>query len=126
MTTRIEQELVRLRTRYPDLEYREHGQWVRLPTYRLPAGWSLETADVVFQIPVGFPGTPPYGIYVPNGLRFNGQAPGTPASNQPPYAGGWLLLSWTPDEGQWRVTTDPSTGANLLNWVVGFGQRFRE
>ena len=123
---RIELELERLRTRWPDLEYRPGGQWVRIPSYPLPPGWSRPSIPVVFQVPAGFPGTPPYGIYVSPGLTFNGQSPGTSVPSQPPFEGQWVIISWTPDDGQWHATADPASGSNLLNWVVGFSQRFRE
>ena len=70
MEERIQQELALLRQRYPNLEYQEQGQWVRIPDHRLPPGWDRLATDVAFQIPVGYPGTPPYGIYVPVGLTF--------------------------------------------------------
>lgn len=129
MQERIEAELALLRGRYPDLEYRPEGHWVKIPRYPLPAGWSGSETDVAFQIPVGFPGTPPYGIYVPGGITFNGTRPDNytePAPSQPPISGSWGIFSWTPDDGAWRATTDPTTGSNLLNWVIGFAQRFRE
>jgi hypothetical protein len=129
MESRIEQELRLLRTRYPDLEYIAQGQWVRIPQYPLPAGWSESAADMALQIPISYPGTPPYGIYAPVGLTFNGQRPDNyvePAGTQPPFAGTWGIFSWTPDDGQWRATADPVSGSNLLHWAIGFAERFRE
>ena len=126
MQERIEQELRLLRTRFSDLEYVAQGQWVRIPDYPLPEGWNRTTTDVAFPIPVGFPGTPPYGIYAPVGLTFNGQRPDNytePAGT--PFSGTWGVFSWAPGDG-WRATADPATGSNLLNWVVGFAVRFRE
>src|SRR5690349_13332271 len=121
ITDRLKLELELLRSRYPNLEFREQGQWVRLPEYRLPRGWSSESRDVAFQIPIGFPGTPPYGIYVPAGLRFEGQVPGNyaePASVEPPFAGTWGCFSWAPADGEWRVASEPTKGSNLLNWAL--------
>lgn len=129
MQQRIEQELVLLRGRYPKLEYRPEGQWVRIPDYSLPPGWNRAVSDVVFQIQVAHPGTPPYGIYSPSGLTFNGQRPDNytePAPSQPPFGGTWGVFSWAPGDGEWRPTADPHTGSNLLNWVIGFATRFRE
>lgn len=128
MNERIRQELELLRRRYPDLEYKEEGQWARIPSYQLPAGWNRSSTEVAFQIPVGHPGTPPYGIYVPAGLSFNGIRPdkyNEPASTHPPFSGTWGMFSWSPADGQWRPTADLTTGSNLLNWVLGFGDRFR-
>lgn len=129
MQERIEQELVLLRGRWPDLDYRPDGQWIRIPGYPLPSGWNRTTTDVAFQVHVSHPGTPPYGIYVPAGLSFNGQRPDNytePAPTQPPFGGVWGIFSWAPAEGDWRPTANPATGSNLLNWAVGFATRFRE
>jgi len=126
---RIEQELALLRGRWPDVEYRAEGHWFRIPAYPLPAGWNRPNTDVAFQPQVSHPGTPPYGIYVPAGLTFNGVRPenyAEPAPTQPPFGGAWGILSWTPVDGEWRATADPTTGSNLLNWAVGFAVRFRE
>lgn len=129
MQERIEQELTLLRSHHPNLEYESEGRWVRIPSYQLPEGWNRSVIDVAFQIPIGYPGTPPYGIYTPAGLAFNRTRPDNyaePASTQPPLGGTWGIFSWTPVEGQWRPTADLLTGSNLLNWVLGFADRFRE
>ncbi len=127
MEERIEKELALLRQRYPDLEYK--NGWVRIPSYPLPEGWNRTATDVAFQILVGYPGTPPYGIYTPVGLQFKEEKPDRytePAQTQPPFPGSWGIFSWQPENGQWKPTADPTTGSNLLNWVIGFGNRFRE
>lgn len=129
MQERIDQELALLRKRFPALEYVKEGQWIRIPSYPLPSGWSKSQVDVAFQIPAGYPGAPPYGIYTPIGLTFNGQKPDAytdPAPTQPPFPGTWALFSWTWVDGQWRPTTDLLTGCNLQNWVLGFAYRFKE
>lgn len=129
MQDRIEQELALLRVRYPKLDYRPEGQWVRIPDCTLPPDWNRAVTDVAFQIPTAHPGTPPYGIYVPAGLMFKGQPPDNyvePAPTQPPFGGTWGTFSWAPADGEWRPTANPQTGSNLLNWVVGFAARFRE
>lgn len=128
MQERIKEELALIRWRYPDAEYQEEGQWVRIPSYLLPDGWSRSSTEVALQIPSGYPGTPPYGIYVPEGLLFKGAAPKTytePAGNRPPFPGVWGVFSWAPENG-WRATADLRKGSNLLNWVTGFADRFRE
>jgi hypothetical protein len=128
--TRIEQELALLRTRFCDAEYVAAGHWVRVKNYRvLPDGWSSGVTDVAFQIPVGYPGTQPYGIYVPVGMRYLGNMPTNyqePAANQPPFGGAWGIFSWAPGDGQWRPTANVAAGTNLLNFVLGFNDRFRE
>jgi hypothetical protein len=129
MRERIEQEIALLRTRYPDLVYREEGGWVLLPSYPVSPGWNRTASPVAFQILPGFPGTPSYSFYVPTGIEHGGTRPNNyvdPAPNQPPFAGGpWGVFSWSHTE-DWRPTADPRTGCNLLNWVIGFAQRFLE
>jgi hypothetical protein len=128
---RIDKEIALLRTRYPHLEYRADGRWVRIPAYRLPKGWRPRTTDVAFQIPATYPGGPPYGIYVLSGIRFGGDLPANytePATTQPPFGGSWGIFSWSTADGQWRATAepDPVRGYSLLSWVNGFADRFSE
>lgn len=131
MRDRIEHELALLRERYPQLEYRAEGRWVRVPSYPLPPGWNRETTDVAFEIPVAYPGTAPYGLYVPAGLTFNNQRPDNynePASTQPPFGGNWGVFSWSTPDRTWRATAepDPVRGYSLRSWVDGFADRFKE
>ena len=129
MQERIQEELALVRWEYPEAEYLEEGQWVRIPSYSLPEGWNRSSTEVAFQIPSSYPGTPPYGIYVPVGIQFNGVRPNNytgPAGTPPPFEGEWGVFSWSPGDGQWRPTTDIRKGSNLLNWVIGFADRFKE
>ena len=129
MNERIESELGLIQQRFPDAEYREEGCWFRVPSYPLPEGWNRTETDVAFQIAPGYPGQPPYGFYVPSGILFQGNGPNNytePVANQPPFGGTWGQFSWAPEDGQWRPTVDIRQGSNLLNWVVGFGGRFRD
>lgn len=130
MKERIEQEIALLKKYFPDLEYSEAGHWFRIPNYSLPEGWNRAKTDVAFQLPpAGFPGTPPYGIYTPSGLIFKVSRPDAytdPAPAQPPFGGTWAIFSWQPQDGEWRATVDIHSGSNLLNWVRGFSERFKE
>lgn len=128
MEGRIDQELALLRQRFPEAEYNAEGRWIRIPAYSLPAGWNRTSTQVAFQIPVGYPGTPPYGIYAPAGLTFQEAQPDNyvVASNIPPFLGTWWVFSWATEDGKWHAGVEPLKGSNLLNWVLGFGQRFRE
>ena len=127
MQDRIDQELILLRQRYPGLEYRQDGHWIRIPGYPLPEGWNRSATDVAFQIPIGYPGTPPYGICATEGLLFSGHLPDncTPADPVPPFGGAWVRFSWQPTDG-WQLAVDVTAGSNLLNWVVSFAERFRQ
>ena len=129
MDDRIVAELALLRKDHSDLEYQPEGRWVRIPLYPLPEGWNRRETDAVFQIPVGFAGTPPYGIYVPQGVLYREARPNNytePAPVQPPFGGSWGVFSWTPDESQWRPAADVVTGSNLRGFVRSFADRFQE
>jgi hypothetical protein len=129
MQDRIKQELQMLRQYFPLLEHIEVGNWIRVPSYPLVGGWNRTETDTVFQIPVTYPSTPPYGIYVPAGLLFNSTRPSNyvePAGIQPPWPGSWGFFSWTADDGEWRSTGIVASSSNLMNWVKGLGDRFRE
>jgi len=129
MQERIEQEISLLKTRFSDLEYRPDGQWTRILKYPLPSGWNLSSTQLAFPIPIEYPGGPPYGIYVPAGIRFGGQMPNNyteQAPTQPPFGGAWGVFSWTTQDGSWHATADLTKGSNLLNWVLGFQRRFEE
>ncbi|MGH9428741.1 MAG: hypothetical protein ACRD2L_20840 [Terriglobia bacterium] len=122
---RVQEELEVLRERYPDLEFRPEGRWARIPSYPLPDGWNAEVIQVAFQIVA--PPAAPYGIYVPRGLLFNGQRPNNygDAANAP-FPGEWSVLSWAPEDGAWQPATTTRSGANYLNWALGFAVRFAQ
>lgn len=125
---RIGAEVALLQRAFPGVEHRE--SWVRIPGVTLPPGWAPNAVDVCFQISDAFPGAPPYGIFVPAGLRFNGGMPQNytePAGSQPPFGGVWGVFSWSVADGaDWRPTASVEHGVNLLQWARGFSQRFAE
>lgn len=130
MKERIDQELKLLRNYYPDLKVDESKRWILLPNYSLPKGmaWNKNVMDICIEIQRGYPGTPPYGIYVPADLRYDGQEPlnwQPKANNQPSFQGNWAVISWSP-EGQWKPGLDVVKGSNLLNFVLSFTDRFKE
>lgn len=129
MTEKINFELELLRKRYPDLQLVEDGCWIKIPSYPLPEGWNFSHTDVVFQIPISYPGTQPYGFYTQVGITYNNQKPDNyvdPAKNQPPFDGTWGIFSWSPSDNQWRPKENVIAGTNLVNWVMGFKVRFEE
>lgn len=126
MQERLKQELELLQRYYQDVEFIEAGGWVRLPRYSLPKPWNPPEAPIVFQLPNGYPGSAPYGFYAPSNVTFNGAKPNnaSPAPNQPPFQGNWLLFSWAAEN--WRPTADISSGSNLWGWCRSFRDRFKE
>jgi hypothetical protein len=128
MSERIKEELELLRRSYSNVEYIEAGQWVRIRDYPIPAGlsWNRQTTDVCFQIPPGYPGAPPYGFYVPSGIKFDNNTPESytePAQNKPPFEGTWGIFSWSYDS-HWLPKAELRAGSNLLNFVRTFKDRF--
>jgi hypothetical protein len=125
---RIGAEMALLQQAFPGVEHRE--SWVRIPGVKLPPGWTPDVVDVAFQISDVFPGAPPYGIFVPVGIRFNGQMPqnySEPAGSQPPFGGVWGIFSWSVADGaDWRPTASVEHGVNLLQWARSFAKRFAE
>ena len=127
MTGRIQQEVQLLLKEYADLEYMEESRWVYIPSYPLPKDiWNRQETELCFQIPEGYPGQPPYGFYVPDGLMM--KATDRPPNNygpaQTPFPGAWGKFSWAPEN--WRPSVDVASGSNLLNFVRSFMDRFLE
>ena len=128
MRDRMETELRLLRQRYAEVEATDAYDWIRIFPVRTGDGWSSDPVAVAFQVPAGFPATPPYGFFVPAGLTFRGTQPGSfqpRPSIQPPFPRPWAMFSWQHDGG-WRPTGDLVTGSNLLNWTRTFALRFAE
>ena len=105
----------------------QNGMWYFIPGYPLPVGWNRKSVDIAFRIQPGYPNTPPYGFYVPSDLRFNSTLPSNfqeTIAEPPPFEGIWGMFSWAPEE--WRPSDNLSAGYNLLNYALGFANRFKE
>jgi len=130
MQPRLERELAMLRRAYPGLQFEQAGAWILIPQYPMPEGWNRNETDVAFQVPGGYPATPPYGIYVPLGILFRGGRPNNyqePATARPPFSGDWGIFSWAPADGDWQVPSTEIVGrASLLAFVRGMAVRFQE
>jgi hypothetical protein len=127
MTERVQEELELLRAAHPNLEYRQEGSahWVRIPSYPVPEGWSLDVVEVAFQIPSS-PGQAPYGFWVRAGLELAGG--GRPNNYTypvtTPWGDDWGQFSWSPVT--WVPKEDIRAGANMLDFVRSFGDRLGE
>ena len=130
MNDRIKQELELLKKEYPNLEFKEEGQWIFLPEYRLPIDiWNKDSTAVCFQIPAAYPGEAPYGFFIHSDLvtKDTNEKP-TNAYTDPAttsFDGSWGKFSWQHDES-WRPTSDLNSGSNLLNFVRSFQDRLKE
>ena len=95
------------------------------------AGWSPDPFPVAFHAQPRHPGQVPYGIYVPSSARIGDQVPSNftaSASTRPPFDGEWGVLSWQGDADgiPWIPAQVVREGANLLNFLITFEERFKE
>ena len=128
MSERIQKELALLRVSYPEARYEENGQWICIHEYPIPQdhSWNRESTDVCFQVPQGYPASPPYGFLVPSGIRCEDQIPESytePPQNKPPFPGDWGFFSWS-HNGSWSPKGDLVSGSNLADFVRTFKDRF--
>lgn len=131
MDGRIREEFDLIIRRFPDAILSQCLTWIHFPKYKLPEGrnWNKSEIPVCINIPRGYPGAMPYGIYVPTDLRCNNQIPGSfqpKAKNSPSFPGDWGMFSWSPVNGQWKPSSDISKGSNLYNFLLTFQDRFNE
>jgi hypothetical protein len=126
--SRIEQELVVLRTWFGDtLEYVADGHWIRLAAYVIPSDlWLPRVIEVCFQIPAAIPGQAPYAFHVRPQVRLTS---GVTVNNYTyptatVFGDGWGTFSWQLSE--WNPGAEPSTGSNMLDFARSIADRFRE
>lgn len=125
MDARLTKELALLRTRFPDLEVSADARWVLLPKYPLPLGWNATVTRVAFPIQPGHPATPPYSFCIPQDILWNNAVPASSSAPAAvPFPGSWRQISWTPEA--WQPGAEPHLGSNLVQWALGFAQRFLE
>lgn len=124
---RLAEEVALLRDAYPALEDRrvDGTHWARIPAYAVPEGWSADSVEVAFQIPIQA-GQAPYAFYVRPSLRLaNGGMPSnyTPAATTP-WGSDFGLFSWAPVA--WMPKATVREGANMLNFARSFAERLKE
>lgn len=127
MNERIAQEVSLLLAAYPDMEWRPHDFWARIPKYPVPLSiWTLHSAEIAFQVPTQLPGQAPYGFWVRPGLVLSS---GGAINNYSypvltPFGSGWGQFSWAPEV--WRPGPTAREGTNMLDFVRSFADRLRE
>lgn len=126
MMDRVQAELELIRTRYPELEFRESDFWARIPAYPVAPSWGRESAEVAFQVPRDLFGQHPYGFWVrpPLVLPGGGQPSNTSGPVATGFGEGWQQFSWAPDG--WSPGPAPQSGSNLLDFVHSFGRRLED
>ncbi len=127
MNERIDAEISLLKSRSLNVTLNE--SWVLITDYPIPPdkGWNRGKTDICFQIPPQYPGTPPYGFYIPAGIMCKGNVPKNyqpKANNIPPFNGEWGFFSTKAED--WFASVDLLKGSNLFNFVMTFKERFKE
>lgn len=125
MNQRLQEEIEQVRAKYQDLKQGEDPDWVLIPNFSLPKDfYNKEETNLLFIIPVGYPGTGPDNFFVDSDLRLkSGGMPsnfniGTQSSNgTAPVEGSWGWFSWHP--AQWSPAATMESGDNLLTFIKG-------
>ncbi len=128
---RLEEERRLIATVFPSIV--RVGDWFLIPndSRATRLGWTPDPFSVAFHAQTGHPGQVPYGIYVPSSAQIGGQVPHNftaNASNRPPFEGQWGIFSWQGDDHgiPWVPAQSIRKGANLLNFLITFEERFKE
>lgn len=129
--TRLDDELSLLRRRFPDLEFRPDGQWIRIPEYGIPEGlWRPSVVQVAFQIPSDVAAAP-YGFYA-RPLEADGgllEVSGAAIQNYDrpratPWGSDWGMFSWALET--WQPRTPITDGTTMLHFARSIAARFQE
>lgn len=130
--SRVDEELALLRVRFPDLEYRPEGQWIRLPEYKVPAEvWVPAVVQIAFQIPPAV-ATAPYAFHAralageSAELRLAGDAAilNTTQPTTTPWGSDWTTFSWQLEA--WEPATPIEAGTTMLQFARSIASRFAE
>ena len=128
---RLEEEHKLLVEFFPNIM--RDGDWFLVPDdpRARKIGWTPDPFPVAFHAQPKHPGQAPYGVYITSCAKIGGRTPenfNANAANRPPFPGRWGVLSWTPEKPglPWVPKTAIHEGANLLNFLCTFEERFRE
>lgn len=127
LRVRLEQERTILGQVYPTAVINAETLVVVLPEYRLAPGWSHDTTDVLFAIPLNYPAGQPDNICArPDLTLAGGTAPGSNQGLQIHDGRPWLQFSYHVEPSDWRPRADPAAGSNLADYLTGALSRFDE
>lgn len=126
MQDRYEEEIELLRQQYPSVEHDEDFNWVLVEEVELSDGWSRDTTKILLFPPSGYPETPPRNFWVPPGLKFEGQMPGSFNRNHKRHDGQqWDRFSWRV-RSNWTPAATVEDGSNLLTFMNSVEARLEE
>ena len=126
MNDRILQEIELLQRRYGKLEYGPNLEWILFKEFKLPSGWNRDVTEILVNIPVGYPSTPPDNFFVPVGLRLaSGGLPTNYTESTTLIGRQWGQFSYHVD-GEWHPSANLLEGDNLLSFMIKIMDRLRE
>jgi hypothetical protein len=126
MKERIVEEIQLLKAKCPNLQHGENHDWVLIPDFPLPEGWSRRETRLLFLIPSSYPHAAPDNFYVETGLRLsNGNMPSNYSEGAGvPIGGTWGSFSWHPEH--WQASAKIQEGDNLPTFIKAVNIRLRE
>lgn len=123
---RVQAERGVLTEYFPHIDLGPEGEWLVVPRWPLPPGWSVPASDLLIIIPPGYPATSPDSFYVGNEVALaGGREPSNSSANQQVLQRLWRFFSWHIDD-TWRPQADHRRGDNLLTYVLACGTRMAE
>lgn len=122
---RIEEEFALLKSEYPNAALSPAGDWCEVPDFPLSPGvYNRETTRVRMPLTPAYPDAAPDNFYVPPGLALSTGAGLNNYSEISRFGEMWGQFSWHPK--QWRASTIPEKGDNMLTFFNTVRKRLEE
>ena len=107
MTDRVRKELELVKREFGDLEVDPTLRWFVIKGWKLPPGWNRQETNLLVQVPLGYPTTPPDNFYVEEDVRLSsGALPGNTGYGHELGGRRWLFF---------RITSKAATGGRMLS-----------
>lgn len=124
---RLEQERPLLARAFPTAVLDVDNSVVVVPGHRLPAGWSHDQTDILVEIPLRYPSTPPDNVCArPDLVLASGRSPQNHQGHRDIAGRRWVQFSYHVDPAEWRPSTDLSVSSTLADYLHGALTRFEE
>ena len=124
MYERVRQEIDKLRQGFPNLQCGSELNWVLISEYPLPNLYNKPQTRLLWNIPPGYPQTPPDDFFVDGDLRLKDgvnppsfNAGPNSSSGLAPIEGNWGWFSWHPEQGKWKPLAEIDKGDNLVTFL---------
>jgi hypothetical protein len=124
---RLEEERPMLEQAVPSVELDIENGLVLVHDWALPEGWSHETTDVLVEVPVKYPSTPPDNVCVRSDLTL--VSGGTPQNSQGVRRisnCNWQQFSYHIEPADWRPNRNLQCSTTLVDYLHGAMSRFED